>query len=493
VASTHYLPNREKLSALQRPWLAVFVVFYLLLLAAATWHHTFWRDESGVWLLGRDNGLVSLMHAVRYEGHPPLWFLVVWVVAHLTLNTEWLKLPNVLATLASAAMILSVQRLSIYVRMALLCSYFLLFEYALIDRNYMLGLAFLLAAALWAQHPDTDWKVAMALSCAALTTVPSLLLAICLYGWYLLATNRAGNRNWDRKRLLALGLFLLSLIVSGLVIWPPPDSGSYLLRDQSVASLRLENAVASIAKAYVPIPGHPVAFWNITLLSLAPGYLEVLVGILLAAGLALFFRDRLQRFFFLSGSLLILLLGAYSGRNEMRHVGWLFVAFVLALMLTPASSQPFAGWRRWVLAALLAVQTGSGLYATAVSLVVPFSASKATVDYLRQQHLDQDPLVMAPGVAGLSIVAYLGHPYTFYPEFHGPGSYVIWNRSLLWNDHMPSADEMKTLGAGGKPVVLITERPLTPEESKWLGVDFLTSFHHAIAAQLPYYVYRRRP
>jgi hypothetical protein len=358
----------------------------------------------------------------------------------------------------------------------------------------MLGVAFLLAAALWAQRPDADWKVSIALSGAALTTVPSCVLAIWLYAWFLLTS---GTR-WGRKRVLALSVFLLSCVVAALVIRPPEDSGSYLMRDQTLWPVRLANAVGSIAKAYLPIPGHPIGFWNVTLLSLGPDYVEVVAGVVVAALLVFFFRDRMQRAFFLAGSVSILLLGAYTARREMRHVGWLFIAFVLALLLMPprrstADATKYTGWRGWLLTCLLIIQVGSGLYATAISLVVPFSASLATVQFLRRQHLDQAPLVFSPGVAGLSVLSYLEHPSAFYPEFHGPGSYVVWNRDLLWNAHMPTALEMKTLGAGGQPVVLITEEPLTAEESQRLGVDLLASFDRAIAARFPYYVYRRLP
>ena len=83
------------------------MVLYALLLGVATWRHTFWRDEAGAWLIGRDNSLGGLWHVVHYEGHPPLWFVVTWAVAHLTWNPEWMKVPNLVATLAVAAMILA--------------------------------------------------------------------------------------------------------------------------------------------------------------------------------------------------------------------------------------------------------------------------------------------------------------------------------------------------------------------------------------------------
>jgi hypothetical protein len=46
------------------------LLFYAVLLGLATWKHTFWRDESQVWLMDRDNTCAVFFHVIRYEGHP---------------------------------------------------------------------------------------------------------------------------------------------------------------------------------------------------------------------------------------------------------------------------------------------------------------------------------------------------------------------------------------------------------------------------------------
>jgi len=183
---------------------------------------------------------------------------------------------------------------------------------------------------------------------------------------------------------------------------------------------------------------------------------------------------------------------AFTGLQFMRHVGWLFVVFLLALMLE-GDRDLGRSWRRGLLAVVLLVQAGSGVYAAAVSIVVPFSSARQAADFLREKHLDRAPLVFSPGVAGLAVLAYLERPSAYYPERHGQASYFIWNRDALWNEHIPTPAEMAELSSGGDPAVLMTETPLSVEQRRQLGVEEISSFGEEIAYAYPYFLYRRTP
>ena len=40
-------------------------------------HHEHWSDEAQSFLLARDTKLSELFHYGKYEGTPPLWFLII--------------------------------------------------------------------------------------------------------------------------------------------------------------------------------------------------------------------------------------------------------------------------------------------------------------------------------------------------------------------------------------------------------------------------------
>src|ERR1051325_8580278 len=61
--------------------------FFAILLAFNIWrtlHHAMWRDEMQIYLLGAYNpSLGDLFHYLRYEPHPDLWHLLVWLGARI--------------------------------------------------------------------------------------------------------------------------------------------------------------------------------------------------------------------------------------------------------------------------------------------------------------------------------------------------------------------------------------------------------------------------
>jgi hypothetical protein len=461
----------------------VALVLYAVLLGLATWRHVFWGDEAAAWLIGRDNSLLGLWHVVHYEGHPPLWFLVTWAVAHLTWNPEWMKVPVLLATLATAGMILSARGLGIWTRVGLICSYFLLFEYGVIDRSYTIGVTLVVAAAVWLQREGGELTTAVLLSLAVLTEVPAGIVAVCLYGFLL----RRGR--WDARRWLGLGIFVVSSAIAAATVWPPADSGSVMIRDHWTVAVKLSHALASIAQVFLPVPGGRIHFWNRTLLSRGPVLLELAVGAVLAVALAMFFRRGAVRWFYLGASALLLLELSYTGLQFMRHIGWLFVVFVLALLLEGDVAR--SAWRRGMLAGLVAVQAACGVYAAVVSVVVPFSSSRAAAQYLREQHLEAAPLVTSPGGVGLAVLAYMERPSAWYPELHGQGSYVVWNIAWLSGAYRPTPKELDALAQGPQGALLMTDKPLSEDERVSLGVVEMASFTDAIANEYPYYIYRR--
>ena len=59
-----------------------------VVLAIRLGRHGLWRDELQGWTIVRSSATPwALLHNLRYEGHPPLWYLVLWLPAHITAST----------------------------------------------------------------------------------------------------------------------------------------------------------------------------------------------------------------------------------------------------------------------------------------------------------------------------------------------------------------------------------------------------------------------
>jgi hypothetical protein len=509
ATTTRSRMNRARNLNRRSAFAAGFLLFYELLLGLAAAKHTFWRDETQAWLIARDSPtILSLLHNLRYEGHPPLWHLLLFPLTRLSWNPEWMELPNLLCAGVAAALVLFSLRMSIAVRVGIAFSYYLLFEYGVITRNYMIGVALLLAATVLATRRETStpWAIPILLGLAALSSLPALILSLCLFGLNLaqnaglidIGGNPHPPRTAKASTLLASSFFSLCALGSVLSIRPPSDTGVFLEIPAFFSSGLREKLVrcgTDLVGAYLPVPEVTSQFWNSSFFHFLSPALVALLGWGLLVAFALYLKRPAARYFFLIGSVLLLLQLIVSWRAWMRNVGWLFICLVLALLLEHAklgsidTDAERSTWRTWLLAVILVSQVGSGLFALAISLKYPFSNSRNVVDLLRSQHLDASPLVFERDYIGSSILAYMHRPNFYNLEQHRPASFVVWNRDEVLQRHTPTRAEMKLLSDSNGPPVLITDKPLKPEDERHLGVHRLSVYDNAICSMEIYYVY----
>ncbi len=478
---------------------------YSLLLAAVSWKHTFWRDEAQAWLISRSStSLVSVVHNVRYEGHPPLWHFVLYFISRFTWNPEWMKVPNYLFSVAAAVLILSAAKAPAWVRLGFVFSYFMLFEYAVIDRNYMIGVMFLLAAHTLGKDDPSGLKISIALSLAAFTSLPALVVALCLYPVHLACPTagpgvhgpRRGLADFGIQRAVAPAIFSASILAALAVIRPPKDAGTLPTIGQWVWLQHLFR-FSDITQAYLPIPGE-LAFWNSSLFFDMGRWVSPAIGLALAIPLCLWFRQREARYFFFVASTLLVAEMAIANVFQMRHVGWLFIVFLLAVMIeyeaapshTPSGSPHALPWRSFLLGVVLAVQVATGLFVSALSLCYPFSVSKEVATFLRQRHLDHAPIVFFPDVIGGAVLAYMQRPNAYSVERGGLVSFMVWDRVEARPRHLPSKAEVSAAAENGSRPIVIASEPLPGAEASALGVRRIASFGGGLGGDGQYYVYR---
>ncbi len=477
---------------------------YAILLGAVSWKHTFWRDEAQAWLIARDsNSLASVVHHVRYEGHPPLWHFVLYFFSRFTWNPEWMKLPNYLFSVVTAGLILSAARLPVWVRIGFVFSYFMLFEYAVVDRNYMIGVMFLVAALTQCRDDASGVKTSIALSLAALTSLPALIVACCLYPVHLVS--RAGAplsgepgqrlRGLSLGRATALMTFAVS-VLAALAIIRPPGGASAVLTHGRWTPLQHLLRFSDVTEAYLPIPGS-LHFWNSSLFFNLGRWVSPAVGLALAVPLCLWFQRREVRYFFIAASCLLMAEMAAANVFQMRHVGWLFVVFLLAVILeceaepnqTSAAGPGDWSWRRFLLLTILTAQVATGAFACELSMRYPFSPSKQVADFLRQRHLDRAPIVFFPDYAGGAVLAYLERPSVYSIARHAQVSFMIWDEVEARPQELPSKAEVAAASENGIRPVVITKAPLPKAEAATLGMRCIAFFGGGLSDE-EFYVYR---
>lgn len=356
--------------------------------------HQPWMDE---WqalqvALGTPD-LASLLNILHYEGHPPLWYLLLRGAA-LVVPGPWV-LPAVLLpiALATQGLVLRLPMLPRWERLALALNATLLIEAGSISRSFSLG-ALLLILAFTSERRATRW-IAIAL----------LPMADFLFG---LLSIIAIAREWrEDGRLWKPGLLLwgtLSLLAA-LSVVPAADMAPAMPPDDML--LQTVRFIVGLAPQLVPVQmigPHLVwgGTWHPLELAGIGGPLFLLFG-------AFLLRDvPFERALFLAFAAICFAISLFLYWLSPRHlalIGMLLVLLRIRAGYPPARQR--ALWRAW-----LAAGAAGGLLGAALVLVQPFDSGRAMSREIARRHLEGDDIVGWQSATVQGIAVPLGREFT---------------------------------------------------------------------------------
>ena len=190
-------PDRPQRS--ERIFAALVLLGYLPVAIFAIVHHEMWRDELHCWLVARDSATPwEVVRNRAYDGHPPLWYLLLWVLEKLTHDPRSMQAAHVAIAAAVVWVFARAAPFGRAVRAIFPFGYFLAYEYVAISRCY--GLALLFGLLLCAGHRrrfERPYTTSILLAALALTTTVATAVAaayaaaLAVDGW---AARRAAAR-----------------------------------------------------------------------------------------------------------------------------------------------------------------------------------------------------------------------------------------------------------------------------------------------------------
>jgi len=408
--------------------------------------HELWRDELHSWLIARDShSLPELLHHKRHEGHPALWYLILFAVTRLSDSPRAMQLIHLLVATASIFLLLRFSPFSRGEKLLLLANYYLFYEYGVLSRNYASGIFFVFAfCALGTRRTRQPCLAALFLLLVMQTSFHGLILAL-LFAGFLLRECWAGDwSEWFRRIRLPVLILLLGLFVSLRVMIPPPDCGIYTGGHGSWKWSRVFPIGAIPFTSLVPFPYPTQSFWNTNLLDGWPS-LQAALALLLAAWLVLaLWRRRLLALGFGLGTAVYLLFHYLKFSGYARHHGHVFLLLLGCLWLAPgfpsrpirsrcleraveAASRSLA----WLLPAIFALAAAAGLYASRKDWKYPFTDSPAAAAFIRRAGLAELPLAGDVDDAVLAFPILLGTEI-YYPRSDTEGTFVTYDRSRRW-------------------------------------------------------------
>lgn len=129
---------------LKEDWLAC--SFIVVLQLSLIWSHVAWQDEwQALQIAASSPTLASLAEHLRYEGHPPLWYIFLRVIAFAVGSDLALKIAATLCALITIFIVFSFTNHPLWLRLCVLLSEPILFEFNTISRGGSLGIMIIFA------------------------------------------------------------------------------------------------------------------------------------------------------------------------------------------------------------------------------------------------------------------------------------------------------------------------------------------------------------
>jgi hypothetical protein len=239
------------------------LALYSALVAFAIPYHEPFADEAQAWQLARSLPLATLFHRfIRYEGSPGLWHFLLWTMNRFHVSYAGMHWISGGIAVCGTALLLFKSPLPRSLKFTLPFTYFLLFQYPVVARNYVLvPLLLFIAAMAWKKNP---LGLAIALGLLANSALHAAAISGGLAIVYAVERLRegAGISRQDRRRLM-LGAFLLLVFYAFAIFtaWPPHDLALSRVRGEHPNYLL--SAVQSLIWGICQPPILSAAFWVI--------------------------------------------------------------------------------------------------------------------------------------------------------------------------------------------------------------------------------------
>lgn len=210
-------------------------VLYVVILCFVSYYHQPWHDEGQAWLIARDDSIWHLITVTNhYEGHPPLWHLVLMPFAKLGVSFPLgLKIINILFCALAMWLLIFKSPLPWCLRLTLPFTYFFFYQYGAVSRVYSLLMFGILAVAYYyPKRKHKPYKLALFLALVAGSQAYGMMFACGVAFAWLIEVLRRKQFNlsefksfWqDEIEVRALSLLFVLALCFGICMLPFSDT-----------------------------------------------------------------------------------------------------------------------------------------------------------------------------------------------------------------------------------------------------------------------------
>lgn len=397
--------------------------------------HEIWLDEAQHWLLARDShSLGELFTNMRYEGHPPMWNVLLFFVSRITSSPLGMQILHLCFAGGTVFLIVRYAPFPVWAKAILPFTYFFGYEYAIIARNYAPAVFFiLLACVLIHNRKGSVFLVATLLGIAVLFHSYSVVIAVPVLVFY-----ARSKRTEGVSRLLAPAAIFLFML--GVAAWFSAIPRDHFLLELHVGDVSWRKMGSILLVPFTSLMHFPMTgqyWWNSNVFLQGGDWVKLIVGVIFWPIPLVLLRNNRKGMLIYAGGILLLSSALLITPMviSVRHAGFAVLLFVVSWWLS-GSELKLSKWNAGVLIVLLTVQVAA--FATTIykEVTAPFSESRNVSQFIEAKYPDL-MVAVYPHYAGPAIPAYLGKK-VFYAERKALGSFASWegNRFIIDTDEM---------------------------------------------------------
>lgn len=434
----HWPPRRFAADLGSAPFV-VAVALVVALQGALIASHSYFVDEwQALQIAIQSPDLPALLANLRYEGHPPLWYLLLRALSAIVGPGHALMVASALCAAVVVAVVAIFAPWPRWVRLAVILSEPILFEFGTISRGYSLGVALtFVVLASWDKR-RAFW--------AALALLPFVDFLFGLIALALIALR------WSERRrggvwALGVAVFAIASILAAWTVLPAPDFVSVYPPTGAVEELT--RWMRGIATVMLPVQWRGGPLWDTPWVTPATPLLGI--GLLVMAWLQTA-RDKMERAVAVGFPIMLLGFMVFVHTLAIRHLMLVAVVMMGVLWRQGARKVAVAPLTRiW-----LALMAGCGLATAGFALTRPFDSASDVVRTIRAMELENETWLSFPAQHAQGVAALGGMEF----ESLGPNcrsSFIRWNFEHGITDPAKLRDRLIAESSAGGRFFLVSE------------------------------------
>lgn len=458
-------------------------VFGLLFLGFIVWfkfqYHELWKDEWQAWFVAKDKGIGELLSFLYYEGHPALWYLYLKAFSLFSNDHNDIILLNIahIITVAGGLYFLFVRfRFPIIVKILFAMSYFLLFEYGILNRGYFMVIVFAFWASWLLSQKDYNPKtlgVVLFLLCQ--TEVYGVFIAVSL-GFYIWYDKYISGQKTNPNILGGIGLGLFVFIISVF-----PRDFDHIAKTSGQTWQGVEKLLASIqgnlSNIYMPGLTNDTFAYGSTALGLFFSLL-ILIGLFF-----IFKRDKAALFSMVLFLMAVISFSFLFFLGGIRQWGMGFVFFISLMQLRGLNLK-----EEKLIGAIIGVfclfNVVYAFKAVKLDYEIPFTNAKEAGTFIKAKVPEKVPVVALNKFDATPVIGYSERKFYELP-LGTPFSYFKWVDKI----YVPTESELKLFaqykGVGG--IILLSSKPI--ETDRYPSAQFWQKFDQINYKNESYFIY----